>query len=50
MLSPDLVTCVGALKQLEELIKDKEKVQIMSRRMDQLMSHSAIQYKNTLNR
>jgi cytoskeleton-associated protein 5 len=49
ILSQDSTTCIGALKQLEELIKDKDKVLLMSHRMDQLLSGCYMQYRHVLN-
>ena len=45
IMSQDSTTCIGALRQLDELIKDKEKVQLMSQRMDQLLSGCYMQYR-----
>ena len=48
VMNPDSATCIGALRQLDELIKDKEKVQLMSQRMDQLLSGCFMQYRHVL--
>merc|ERR1719507_369479 len=48
ILNRDSTTCIGALRQLDELIKDKEKVQLMSQRMDQLLSGCYMQYRHVL--
>ena len=45
IMNQDSTTCIGALRQLDELIKDKEKVQLMSQRMDQLLSGCYMQYR-----
>ena len=45
ILNQDSTTCIGALRQLDELIKDKEKVQLMAQRMDQLLGGCYMQYR-----
>ncbi len=40
--------CLAALKQLDELIKDEDKVRLMERRMDQLLVGCYVQYKSVL--
>ena len=48
VMNQDPTTCIGALRQLDELIKDKEKVQLMAQRMDQLLSGCFMAYRHVL--
>jgi len=49
VFSPNVDSCVSALRQLEELIKDEDKVVLMADRVDQLLMACYMQYRNTLN-
>ena len=45
----DSSACLAALKELDELIKDHEKVQLLGQRMDQLLTSCYMQYRHILN-
>ncbi len=48
-MSKDATLCTTALAQLDELIKDKEKVVLLGERMDQLLISCYMQYRHVLN-
>ena len=49
VMSKDAALCTSALAQLDELIKDKEKVILLGERMDQLLISCYMQYRHVLN-
>ena len=49
MFNKDASTCISALSQLDEFIKDDEKVPLLSSRMDQLLTACYMQYRHVLN-
>ncbi len=48
IFNQDPQTCVSALSQLDELMKDSEKVQLLGQRMDQLLTACYMQYRHVL--
>jgi len=48
-MSKDATLCISALVQLDELIKDREKVILLGERMDQLLISCYMQYRHVLN-
>ena len=48
-MSPNAAQCISALAQLDELIKDKEKVGLLGERMDPLLTSCYIQFRHILN-
>ena len=49
VFNKDAAACVEALGALDEFIKDEEKVQMLSTRMDQLLTACYMQYRHVLN-
>ncbi len=48
IFNQDTQTCISALAQLDELMKDSEKVQLLESRMDQLLVSCSMQYRYVL--
>lgn len=48
IFNQDTEVCIGALVQLDELIKDSEKVELLGKRMDQLLVSCYMQYRYVL--
>ncbi len=48
VLSKDASQCISALSQLDELVKDSEKVVLLASRMDQLLTACYMQYRHIL--
>eukprot|EP00095_Tigriopus_kingsejongensis_P001503 maker-scaffold1086_size63525-snap-gene-0.14 protein:Tk01503 transcript:maker-scaffold1086_size63525-snap-gene-0.14-mRNA-1 annotation:"microtubule associated protein" len=48
IFNQDTEVCIGALVQLDELIKDAEKVELLGKRMDQLLVSCYMQYRYVL--
>merc|ERR1719189_810018 len=49
VFSKDASACISALSQLDEFIKDDEKVSLLGSRMDQLLTACYMQYRHVLN-
>merc|ERR1712223_1791801 len=49
VFSKDASACISALSQLDEFIKDDEKVALLGSRMDQLLTACYMQYRHVLN-
>ena len=49
VFNKDASACISALSQLDEFIKDDEKVQMLGSRMDQLLTACYMQYRHVLN-
>ncbi|XP_055998398.1 cytoskeleton-associated protein 5-like isoform X2 [Ostrea edulis] len=46
--STDILTCIQALAQIDELLKDEEHARLLGSHMDQLMLHISMQFRMTL--
>ncbi|XP_022338484.2 cytoskeleton-associated protein 5-like [Crassostrea virginica] len=46
--STDILTCIQALAQIDELLKDDERARLLGGHMDQLMLHISMQFRMTL--
>ena len=49
VFNKDASACISALSQLDEFIKDDEKVSLLGSRMDQLLTACYMQYRHVLN-
>lgn len=49
VFNKDASTCISALSQLDEFLKDEEKVPLLGSRMDQLLTACYMQYRHVLN-